>query len=402
MVGTIWALIPPVIAIGLALITKEVYLSLMVGIASGALMFEHFQPVEAMNTIFEIMTGKIGSNCDILIFLVMLGILVALITKSGASRAYGKWALKAIKSKRQAMFVFLIFLMILNADFSKMKRYEEEKGNETHDQKHEADVPVVGKGQVKDLILPILFLIASCIGFMLYTGGFFEGKDIITALSECSSGRSLVLGSFSTLIFTFLLYIPRKVVAFVDFCGSFSQGFKSMTSAIMILCLAWTLSGICGEEYLRIGQFVSGIISGNTSAAAVLPALFFLAALGLSFATGTSWGTFGILIPISVAVVGNDISALTLLVGSILSGAVCGDHISPISDTTILASAGAGCRHIDHVATQMPYALIVAVCAVVGYLTAGALGNGFLGLAVAAGALAVAMASIVWNLKKKA
>ena len=266
MVGTIWALIPPVIAIGLALITKEVYLSLMVGIASGALMFEHFQPVEAMNTIFEIMTGKIGSNCDILIFLVMLGILVALITKSGASRAYGKWALKAIKSKRQAMFatsllgtvifvddyfncltvgtvmkpitdkykitraklayvidataapiciiapisswaaavgsslpsgsnidgfslfvkaipfnyyalltlVFLIFLMILNADFSKMKRYEEEKGNETHDQKHEADVPVVGKGQVKDLILPILFLIASCIGFMLYTGGFFE------------------------------------------------------------------------------------------------------------------------------------------------------------------------------------------------------------------------------------
>ena len=332
MVGTIWALIPPVIAIGLALITKEVYLSLMVGIASGALMFEHFQPVEAMNTIFEIMTGKIGSNCDILIFLVMLGILVALITKSGASRAYGKWALKAIKSKRQAMFatsllgtvifvddyfncltvgtvmkpitdkykitraklayvidataapiciiapisswaaavgsslpsgsnidgfslfvkaipfnyyalltlVFLIFLMILNADFSKMKRYEEEKGNETHDQKHEADVPVVGKGQVKDLILPILFLIASCIGFMLYTGGFFEGKDIITALSECSSGRSLVLGSFSTLIFTFLLYIPRKVVAFVDFCGSFSQEFKSMTSAIMILCLAWT------------------------------------------------------------------------------------------------------------------------------------------------------------------
>lgn len=188
----------------------------------------------------------------------------------------------------------------------------------------------------------------------------------------------------------------------MDFCGSFSQGFKSMTSAIMILCLAWTLSGICGEEYLRIGQFVSGIISGNTSAAAVLPALFFLAALGLSFATGTSWGTFGILIPISVAVVGNDISALTLLVGSILSGAVCGDHISPISDTTILASAGAGCRHIDHVATQMPYAFIVAVCAVVGYLTAGALGNGFLGLAVAAGALAVAMASIVWNVKKKA
>ena len=297
--------------------------------------------------------------------------------------------------------VFLIFLMILNADFSKMKRYEEEKGNETHDQKHEADVPVVGKGQVKDLILPILFLIASCIGFMLYTGGFFEGKDIITALSECSSGRSLVLGSFSTLIFTFLLYIPRKVVAFVDFCGSFSQGFKSMTSAIMILCLAWTLSGICGEEYLRIGQFVSRIISGNTSAAAVLPACF-PGCSGPVLCHRNFLGTFGILIPISVAVVGNDISALTLLVGSILSGAVCGDHISPISDTTILASAGAGCRHIDHVATQMPYALIVAVCAVVGYLTAGALGNGFLGLAVAAGALAVAMASIVWNLKKKA
>ncbi|MDD3746050.1 MAG: Na+/H+ antiporter NhaC family protein [Anaerostipes sp.] len=491
MTGTVWALLPPIIAIVLALLTKEVYLSLIVGIVTGAFMYTGFQPVEALDVMFSIMTSKIGDNCDILIFLVFLGILVALITMSGASRAYGKWALKIIKSKRQALFatsclgvlifvddyfncltvgavmkpitdkfkitraklayiidataapvciiapisswaaavgsslpknsnidgfmlfikaipfnyyalltlVFVVFLILLNEDFSKMKKYETIVQKES-EQKAEHEVHVIGKGKVKDLILPIVFLIVSCIGFMLYTGGFFTGKGVIEALSNCSSGRSLVLGSFVILIFTFLLYIPRKVIGFVDFCGSFAQGFKAMTSAIMILCLAWTLSGICGNEYLQIGAFVGGVIQGHMAANIVLPMIFFLVALGLSFATGTSWGTFGILIPIAVAVVGQIPAMLALLVGSILSGAVCGDHVSPISDTTILASAGARCVHINHVSTQLPYAMLVAVCSMAGYLVAGISGNGYIGLVVSFICLAFVMAGIVLKIKK--
>lgn len=493
MTGTFWAILPPVIAIVLALITKEVYLSLMVGIASGALMFHGFHPIKAMDTIFAIMGEKIGGNCDILIFLVLLGILVALITKSGASRAYGKWAARAIRSKRQALFatvclgvvifvddyfncltvgtvmrpvtdkykvtraklayvidataapvciiapisswaaavgsslpagsnidgftlflnaipfnyyalmtlVFLTFLIITNIDFSKMKQYEQESfAIEQSDKDHE-EVPIVGHGQVKDLILPIFFLIFSCIGFMLYTGEFFKGAGIAEAFANCSSARSLVLGSFLTLIFTFLLYIPRRVLAFVDFCGSFAQGFKAMTSAIMILCLAWSLSGICGEEYLNIQGFVRDAVGGSTMAVIVMPILFFVISLGLAFATGTSWGTFGILIPISVTVLSGDYGMMSVCVGAILAGAVCGDHISPISDTTILSSAGAQCKHIDHVATQMPYAMVVALCACAGYITAGVTGNGYFGLLAAALVLAVEMAVIVTLEKRR-
>ena len=453
MTGTFWAILPPVIAIVLALITKEVYLSLMIGIASGALMYHNFHLIKAMDTIFAIMGEKIGANCDILIFLVLLGILVALITKSGASRAYGKWAAKAIRTKRQALFaticlgvvifvddyfncltvgtvmrpvtdkhnitraklayvidataapvciiapisswaaavgsslpagcnidgftlflraipfnyyalltlVFLAFLIITNIDYSKMKQYELNAHLEEIVEDEE-EVPIVGHGKVKDLILPILFLIASCIGFMLYT--------------------------------------PRKVLEFVDFCGSFAQGFKAMTSAIMILCLAWTLSGVCGAEYLNIQGFVKAAVGGSTMAIAVMPVIFFLISLGLAFATGTSWGTFGILIPISVTILSANYMMMSVCVGAILAGAVCGDHISPISDTTILSSAGAQCRHIDHVATQMPYALTVALCASVGYILSGITGNGYIGLAGAAISLALAMMIIVITAKR--
>ena len=453
MTGTFWAILPPVIAIVLALITKEVYLSLMIGIASGALMYHNFHLIKAMDTIFAIMGEKIGANCDILIFLVLLGILVALITKSGASRAYGKWAAKAIRTKRQALFaticlgvvifvddyfncltvgtvmrpvtdkhnvtraklayvidataapvciiapisswaaavgsslpagcnidgftlflraipfnyyalltlVFLAFLIITNIDYSKMKQYELNAHLEEIVEDEE-EVPIVGHGKVKDLILPILFLIASRIGFMLY--------------------------------------IPRKVLEFVDFCGSFAQGFKAMTSAIMILCLAWTLSGVCGAEYLNIQGFVKAAVGGSTMAIAVMPVIFFLISLGLAFATGTSWGTFGILIPISVTILSANYMMMSVCVGAILAGAVCGDHISPISDTTILSSAGAQCKHIDHVATQMPYALTVALCASVGYILSGITGNGYIGLAGAAISLALAMMIIVITAKR--
>ena len=472
-------------------VTKEVYLSLMIGIASGALMYHDFHLIKAMDTIFAIMGEKIGANCDILIFLVLLGILVALITKSGASRAYGKWAAKAIRTKRQALFAticlgvvifvddyfncltvgtvmrpvtdkykvtraklayvidataapvciiapisswaaavgsslpagsnidgftlflnaipfnyyalltlaFLAFLIIANIDYSKMKQYELNAHLEEVVEDAE-EVPIVGHGQVKDLILPILFLIASCIGFMLYTGGFFKGVPLAEAFANCSSARSLVLGSFLTLIFTFILYIPRKVLAFVDFCGSFAQGFKAMTSAIMILCLAWTLSGICGAEYLNIQGFVKAAVGGSTMAIAVMPVIFFLISLGLAFATGTSWGTFGILIPISVTILSGNYMMMSVCVGALLAGAVCGDHISPISDTTILSSAGAQCRHIDHVSTQMPYALTVALCASIGYILSGVTGSGYIGLASALASLAVVMAIIVMTAKR--
>lgn len=479
MSSTIWAVLPPVIAIVLALITKEVYMSLMIGILSGALLYTQFHVISAVETTFTIMGNKIGGNADILIFLVLLGILVALITRSGASRAYGNWASKTIKSKKGALLAtaglgvlifvddyfncltvgtvmrpvtdrykvnraklayiidstaapvciiapisswaaavgsslpensgidgfslflstipfnlyalftlaFVLFLVLMDRDYSKMKAYEE-KGERIAEDKAEGQEPVIGKGKVIDLVLPIAILIVSCILAMLYTGGILEGAGIVDAFANCSSARSLVLGSFFTLIFTFVLYLPRKVISFSDFCESFVAGFKAMTSAIMILCLAWTLSGICSADYMNIGGFVSSVIGGNALVSVLLPALFFLVALGLAFATGTSWGTFGILIPIALAVFGNG-SMLSVCVAAILSGAVCGDHISPISDTTILSSAGAQCKHIDHVSTQIPYAMTVAVCCLIGFLAAGILSNGYLGLLVGTVALVI-------------
>ena len=476
MSATIWSLLPPIIAIVLALVTKEVYSSLLIGILAGAFLFVGANPISAVEVTFEIMSEKIGENAYILIFLVLLGILVALITKSGASRSYGNWATQAIHSQRGALLsttclgalifvddyfncltvgtvmrpvtdkynvtrvklayiidataapvciiapisswaaavssslpqnsgidgfnlflqtipfnlyalltiVFMLFIIFLGIDFSKMKAYEMEKqASEKTDR--ESDLPIIGKGRVLDLVLPIAFLIVSCILGMLYTGGLFSGQGIgiVDAFAGCSSAKSLVLGSFFTLIFTFLLYIPRKVLAFGDFCDSFVQGFKAMTPAIMILCLAWTLSGVCSETYLNIGGFVSSIISVDSAIGMLLPALFFLISLGLAFATGTSWGTFGILIPIAVAIFGAGNQMLIVTVAATLSGAVCGDHISPISDTTILASAGAQCKHIDHVSTQIPYALLVATCCFIGFLVAGFCQNGWIGLSVA-------------------
>lgn len=490
MSATIWSILPPIIAIVLALITKEVYMSLMLGILAGALLFAGGNPVTAVETTFGIMSDKIGGNAYILIFLVLLGILVALITKSGASKAYGNWAIRSIKSKRGALLattclgvlifvddyfncltvgtvmrpvtdkykitraklayiidataapvciiapisswaaavgsslpensgidgfslfirtipfnlyalltiVFMLFIIFWKKDFGKMASYEKKlNGRLDALEGSEEEMKIVGHGKVLDLILPIVVLIIACIGSMLYTGGFFSGESIVDAFANCSSAQSLAIGSFFALIFTFLLYLPRKVINFREFCDSFVQGFKAMTSAIMILCLAWTLSGICSADYLNIGGYVSSIVSGSAMVGMLLPAVFFLIALGLAFATGTSWGTFGILIPISIAIFGVDSSMLVVSVAAILSGAVCGDHISPISDTTILASAGAQCQHIDHVSTQIPYALTVAACCLVGFLVAGIAQNGWAGLAV--GLIALAVVLFFVNLK---
>lgn len=495
MSATIWALLPPIIAIALALLTKEVYMSLMVGILSGALLFTGFHPLLAVETTFSIMGGKVGENVNIMIFLVLLGILVSLITKSGASRAYGEWASRVIKTRRGALlstsflgaliFVddyfncltvgtvmrpvtdkykvtraklayvidataapvciiapisswaaavssslpegssidgfslflqtipfnlyalltlcFLIYLIISDFDFGPMKKYEQRVlASGKIDAVEGQEIAIYGNGRVYDLVLPILVLIASCVAAMLYTGGILEGADIVTAFANCASSTSLVLGSFFTLIFTFILYLPRKILTFQQFCESFIEGFRAMAPALMILTLAWTLSGICSDQYLNIGGYVKTLVEGGTGVLAFMPAVFFLVALGLAFATGTSWGTFGILIPIAFAIFGDvETNMLVLTVAAALSGAVCGDHVSPISDTTILASAGGQCSHIDHVATQMPYALMVAACSFTGYLVAGFTGNGWLGLLAGFLTLVAAAVFVFERLKPK-
>lgn len=457
--GTIWAILPPVIAIALALLTKEVYTSLFVGIFAGAMLYTNFNVIDSLETIFNIIGEKTGDNICIVIFLVFLGVLVNLMSRSGASAAYGKWASKSIKSRRGALLAtsglgvlifvddyfncltvgtvmspvtdrykitraklayiidataapvciiapisswaaavgsslpqesaidgfnlflrtipfnfyalftiaMLLFIMILDFDFGKMKRYNAEN-KEIIEKVSETK----GKGRVFDLILPIAFLIVSCMFFMLYTGGIFEGTGIINAFADCSSSLSLALGSFMTIIFTMLLYLPRKIVNFHEFSESLSDGFKAMVPAILILTLAWSLSGICSDAFLDTGGFVANMVQSYNISMAVLPVVFFLVALGLAFATGTSWGTFGILIPIIISVFGGvDSTLMVIAVSASLAGAVCGDHISPISDTTILASTGADCNHIDHVSTQIPYALLVAFCSAVAYVVAG-------------------------------
>ena len=495
--STAWALIPPIVAIALALITKEVYMSLLIGIISGALLYCKFNVLSAVETTFNIMSDSIGGNVFILIFLVLLGIIVALITKSGASRAYGDWALRTIKSKRGALLatiflgmfifvddyfncltvgtvmrpvtdkhkitraklayiidataapvciiapvsswaaavssklpegsgvdgfnlflrtipfnlyailtiIFMLFITIKGIDFAAMKKYEQKVIKDGKEETTSDDsMTISGKGKVIDLVLPIVVLIVLCVAGMLYTGGILDGVGVIDAFADCDAPLALVLGSFFTLVFIFVFYMIRRVITFKDFCASFVDGFKAMTPAILILCLAWTLSGVCGEDYLYIGGFVSEVVGGNAVIGMLLPCVFFLVALGLAFATGTSWGTFGILIPIALPVIGTgDINVLAFAVAAILAGAVCGDHISPISDTTILASAGAQCNHINHVSTQIPYALLVAACCFVGYLVGGIAGNTWLGTIVGLVCVAVLLLVVtVLDKKEKA
>ncbi len=288
------------------------------------------------------------------------------------------------------------------------------------------------------MIVPILFLIATCVLAMYYNGGGFEGASLIDAFANCTAADALVLGSFATLIFTFLMYVPRGILNFGQFCEAFTEGFKAMVPAIFILTFAWTLSGICSEDYLNLRGFVasyihadaaigmfmpaiffvislgiafaawtlSGICSedylnlrgfvasyihADAAIGMFMPAIFFVISLGIAFATGTSWGTFGILIPVAFSIFPDaaSLNMLTITVAACLAGAVCGDHISPISDTTILASAGAQCKHLDHVSTQIPYALTVAAISFIGYLAAGITGSGWVGLGVGAVLLAV-------------
>ena len=495
MVESVWSILPPIITIVLALATKEVYMSLLIGIFSGALLYTNFNVIEAVMTMFDVLADKVGGNVNILVFLVILGIIVAAITRSGATRAYGEWAAENIKGRRSAMLltavlgivifiddyfncltvgtvmrpitdkfkisraklayiidataapicilapvsswaaavgsslpenseidgfslflqtipfnlyalltmVFMVFIIASQRDVFSMAAYV--KKNQEHfivpkeyrDSEEEAPL---GNGRIIDLILPLLVLIAACVYGMLYTGGINEGKTIADAFAECDSSKGLVFGSFTAFVFTALLYLPRRVISFKSFCETFVQGFKAMTPANLILCFAWTLSGICSDKYLNLGGYVGMLVSANTDVVMFLPVIFFVVAIILAFATGTSWGTFGILIPIAVAVIGpNDANMLAITVAAILSGAVGGDHASPISDTTILASAGAQCSHLDHVSTQIPYVLIVASASFVGYIVDGYTMNGWYGLVAATGILAVVMAIICAKVK---
>ena len=474
-VKTIWALLPPVIAIIFALKTKEVYISLLIGVVSGTLLLTNFHLVESLNLLFDTVVNCLSkpSNIGILIFLVMLGIIVTLMTKSGGSQAYGKWAKKKMKSSKQSLFSTFILGVVIFVDdyfncltvgsvmreitdefkvsramlayiidstaapvciiapisswaaavsgytsgdgfqlflntipfnlyalltivmvcyvigsefhFGKMKKHELAAqngdvcfGDDSYQTNEE--ISYNQKGKVLDLILPVIVLIMSCIIGMIYTGGFFDGKDLITAFSQCDASRGLVYGTFVTLVFVFILYIPRKIISYNEEC--IPEGFKAMVPSILILVLAWSLGDLVSNQ-LQAGAFVYNTLQSASISTAILPACLFIVGAGLSFSTGTSWGTFGILIPMATSLFPEGSTMLVISIASILAGAVCGDHISPISDTTIMASTGAKCNHLYHVTTQIPYALVVASACFIGYLVAGFTQNVLLTLFVA-------------------
>lgn len=468
------SLLPPVVAIVLALNTKEVYTSLLVGIATGALLYANGNLELALTTLFFNedggMVSKLSdpSNVGILVFLVMLGILVALMNKAGGSAAFGRWASTHIHTRAGAQFATLLlgilifvddyfncltvgsvmrpvtdrqkvsraklaylidataapiciiapvsswaaavtssvpegsgingftmflrtipynyyailtmvmslFLIFSGLDYGPMKKHEDNAllGDlfTTDDRPYGDDVDDSSdtRGHVVDLIAPVLVLIAACIFGMVYTGGFFEGVDFITAFADCSASVGLVMGSAIALMFTFVFYRVRGVMTFQDFAACIPEGFKAMVSPMLILTLAWTLSGMTG--LLGAKYYVASLLSGSAAALQyLLPIIIFVVAVFLAFATGTSWGTFSILVPI-VCHAFPDGEMLVVSIAACLSGAVCGDHCSPISDTTIMASAGAHCSHVNHVSTQLPYAMTAAAISAGCYLLCGA------------------------------
>ena len=467
--ATLLSLLPPVIAIALALLTKEVYSSLFVGILSGALLSANYSIWGMVTGTFDTMISMVCDswNVGILIFLVLLGMLVSLINKAGGSAAYGRWASAHIKTKAGAllstivlgMLIFIddyfncltvgsvmrpvtdkhnisrsklayiidataapvciiapisswaaavssiapegeglslfissipynlyalltlfavIVMSVIGLDYGKMRQAELDAAKGIGYPENENMVDQGQNGRVIDLVLPIIVLIASCVTTMIYTGGFFDAEsgsymNVIDAFGNSDASIGLVLGAFITLAFVFVMYLPRKVITFKQFADSFVDGFKAMVPAILILIFAWTLSGVTNQLGAKV--FVAELVRGAAGGLAnFLPAIVFAIGVGLAFSTGTSWGTFGVLLPIVCAVFPSG-ELMIISVSACLAGAVCGDHCSPISDTTIMASAGADCNHIDHVNTQLPYALTVAGVSFVGYIIAGFVQN---------------------------
>ncbi|MDL2250682.1 Na+/H+ antiporter NhaC family protein [Lachnospiraceae bacterium OttesenSCG-928-J05] len=469
MFGSFWAVIPPLVAIILALITKEVYSSLFIGILIGGVFYSGASFEGTINHIFE---GGIVSvlsdsyNVGIIVFLVVLGIMVAMMNKAGGSAAFGDWASKHIKSRVgvqlatvalgvlifiddyfncltvgsvmrpvtdkqnvsraklaylidataapvciiapisswaaavtgfvdgedgfslfiQAIpynfyalltIVMLITITLLKFDYGPMKLHEKNAMNgdlyTTPDRPYQTtdEVMPAGKGKVIDLVFPILLLIVACTIGMIYTGGFFSGANFVEAFSQSDASIGLVYGSFCAFVITIIFYAARRVLSFRESMNCVPDGFKAMVPAILILTLAWTLKAM--TDSLGLKEFVEGAMAGTAAELMYfLPAVIFLVACLLAFASGTSWGTFGILIPIVLSVFeGVDHNMMVMGMAACMAGAVCGDHCSPISDTTIMASAGAQCNHVNHVSTQMPYAITVAAVSFVTYIVAG-------------------------------
>ncbi len=489
--NTFLALLPPIIAIGLALITKEVYSSLFIGILSGGILYAISADGFSFETMFNavLKDGLLNNladdyNMGILIFLVVLGIIVVMMNRAGGSRSYGEWASKRIKSNKGAqastfglgalifvddyfncltvgsvmrpltdkqrisraklaylidataapiciiapisswaaavsgtvtgssgvevnglelfirtipynLYALLTLAMVLfvafsGKDFGPMRKHELraringdltsgiDSGEIEEEEKSNA------KGKVIDLVLPVVILIVFCVAGMLYTGGFFSGTGIIDAFAGCDASYGLALGSLGALLINVVYFLCRRVLSFKESMAAIPEGFKQMVPAILILTFAWGLKGMTG--LLGADVYVAELVKSATALQILLPAILFIVAVFLAFATGTSWGTFGILIPIVTGVFEADLANITESAGSLptlmvicisacLAGAVCGDHCSPISDTTIMSSTGAKCDHVTHVSTQLPYALTVAAVSLVGYLISGFIQN---------------------------
>ena len=477
MYGTFWALLPPIVAIVLALITKETYSSLFLGIVVGALFVGGFNPVDSLNSMLN--DGFIGAiadgwNAGIFMFLVLLGIMVALINSAGGSAAFGRWSVKHVHSRAGAIIatvilgvlifvddyfncltvgsvmrpvtdshkvsraklayiidataapicmiapvsswaaavsataqdldtgvsgiqlfiqaipynfyslltiVFVIAITVMGFDYGPMakaefKALQGELGSLGND-----DETSVEGASIWDMLLPVIVLIVFCVIGMMYVGGFWDGASLIDSFADTDASVGLPWGCIIALLVTFVYLLCRRVITFKDATACITKGFVAMVPALLILTLALTLKNMTG--LLGADVYVAGLVKGAAdSLFSMLPAIIFLVAVGLAFATGTSWGTFGILIPIVLPVFADAPDLLMIGISACLAGAVCGDHCSPISDTTIMASAGANCNHIEHVSTQLPYALTVAAVCFVNFILAGFIRNAVICLAI--------------------
>lgn len=479
--ATGWAVLPPIVAIGLALITKEVYSSLFIGILAGGLLYSGMDFSKFMNHVMIdgfVTSLSTPSNVGILVFLVILGMLVSMMNLSGGSAAFGSWAAQKIRTRRGAEYstvalglmifvddyfncltvgsvmkpltdkynvsraklaylidataapvcilapisswaaavsgfvqgknglsvfiqaipynfyalltIAMMFMIItMNFDYGKMAVYEKNAAEEgdlftvkdAAALKNDDAADTVHHGTVIDLVFPVIVLIISCVIGMLYTGGFWKGKAFVDAFAGCDAATSLVLGSTVALVITVVYYLIRRVVPFAELMECIPEGFKSMVSPILVLSMAWTLKGM--TDSLGLARFVANMMDKVPGGfVVIIPALFFVVSCALGFASGTSWGTFGILIPIALAVTSNRPDMMIVLISACMAGGVCGDHCSPISDTTIMSSAGAAVRHLSHVETQLPYAVTVLCVSTVSYIIAGIMESPWVALAV--------------------
>ena len=477
MINTFWSLVPAIVAIALALITKEVYSSLFAGIVIGGVFYAcsaatGFTVSGFLTHIFK--DGLVAQlsdsyNAGILIFLVILGILVSLLNKTGGSQAFGEWTKKHIKSKVGAqvaticlgilifiddyfkcltvgsvmkpvtdkhkvskeklaylidstaapiciiapisswaaavsgfvedgqngislfinaipynfyalLTIFMMFaLVFMKMDYGPMKNFEHKSELKKLSDEIEKRTENEKNAKVFDLIIPIAVLIVMCVISMIYSGGFFSKESenylhFINSFASSDASVGLVIGSFATLVISIIYFVLRRLVSFTDAMVCIPEGFKAMVPAILILSLAWTLKGM--TDSLGAKEFVKGVVGSSASGFQLfLPAIIFVIACCLAFATGTSWGTFGILIPICIAIFPAGTQLNIISISACMAGAVCGDHCSPISDTTIMASAGSQCNHVNHVSTQLPYALTTAAVSFVCYIVAGIIKN---------------------------